>query len=70
MLKITNKGEAVLRPALATVCNLFNLVPKEKGQKEHGAILIEWVFCLKLLTSTLFELSFPKPRRAHVPTST
>ena len=47
LLKITNKGEAVIRPALATVCNLFNLVPKEKGQKLHGAILVEWVFCLK-----------------------
>lgn len=47
MLKIINKGEAVLRPDLAAVCNLFNLVPREKGQKEHGAIPTEWIFCLK-----------------------
>lgn len=62
MLKITNKGKAVLRPALATVCNLFNLVPREKGQKEHGAFLTEWIFLFKVLTRTLFELSlFPNP---------
>lgn len=49
MLKITNKGEAVVRPDLATVCNLFSLVPRKKEQKEHGTVVIQWIFCLNSL---------------------
>lgn len=68
LLKITNKGEAVLRPALTTVCNLFNLVPREKGQKEHGAVPIEWIFLFKVLTRTLFELPlFQTPQGSRTP---